>query len=130
MSDGPRGADIESLAPYDRLSLLIGRVCQADVWLEFNLRHLWMSLAGLGPALYVMPDQFGPLHQQCKVMTTNAEMEERLREAGSKALVQSKAEGQEQSGVQGDQEDARRRRRRGDGPLVRDVPDSGAQLRA
>ena len=56
-ADAPK----HQLSSHDRLSLLIGRVCRADVFLEFCLRDLWMGLVGTGRAMDLAPMSFEPL---------------------------------------------------------------------
>ncbi len=92
MEDEARKDAIAALAPMDRLTFLIGSVSRADVWLEFQLRQLWMSRVGASYAIYLVPNTFELLVQQCVVLfKENTDCDERVRRAADDALQAARA---------------------------------------
>jgi len=65
-----------AVRPSDRLSLAIGRVCQADVWLEYSLVSLYRSLAGPGLGSAVPPVTFATLLSSGRTMLRLADLPE------------------------------------------------------
>lgn len=75
-----------AVRPSDRLSLAIGRVCQADVWLEYSLVSLYRSLAGPGLGSAVPPVTFATLLSSGRTMLRLADLPEPWAAAARDAL--------------------------------------------
>ena len=66
-------ADVLShLEPNDQLSLLIGRACRTDVWLEQHLVFLYRHLAAPSLAIFTPPQGFDALVVACDAMLRRA----------------------------------------------------------
>lgn len=99
MSDADAELAVSSLSPFDRLSLLIGRVAQADVRLEFTLQGLWTSLAGFGYATFLVPADLTQLVEQSTIMFKARAFDGRYQAAGLAALQSATAAHRERNRV-------------------------------
>src|SRR5262249_48480965 len=74
----------------DQLMILVGRVAQADVQLEYQLREMfaWLCVGSL--AQHIQPLGFGPTHAAVTAMLSNASLSDDWRAAVDDTLQYAK----------------------------------------